>query len=94
MQQSLAAWEVSLIRGMIEHLNLNNQEALAYFSIPERPINQGRISDIKSGIHEHSNVRIASSAQVRQFIQGYPKKSAWDYLNELDAKASEIGFSE
>ena len=82
-ERGLKRWEVSLIRGMLVR-NFAKQDILAYFSTPERSVNQARISEIENGTHDHSHTRIASPDDVRKFMAGYP--SVRDYMSEWEQK--------
>jgi len=67
---SLEAWEVALIKAMLATGQYKNQQIIAYFSRPDRSVNQGRINDIKSG-KIMPTLRAASEAQLRAFLASY-----------------------
>jgi hypothetical protein len=46
-QPQLAEWQVAIIRAMLAAGKFKKQEIVAYFSRPDRSINQGRISEIE-----------------------------------------------
>ena len=81
MSNSLSDKEISLIKGIMQyHPELNNQTILNRFSVAERTINGGRISEIRNK-QRHANVAVASESEVDKFING--KTTVYHYLEQL-----------
>ncbi|WP_259781695.1 ATP-binding protein [Aestuariispira ectoiniformans] len=64
----LKGWEVSLIRAMLNTGRYSKQQIVAYFSRPERSINQGRISEIEQGHERYEGIPVASFEELEQFL--------------------------
>lgn len=74
-QPQIDDWEASLIKAMLADGRWSKQDIHAYFSHPERPINQARISQIASGVIR-ADVLPASKAQLDAFLRGYRDRAA------------------
>jgi hypothetical protein len=70
-QPQLANWEVAIIRAMLAAGNFKKQEIVAYFSRPDRSINQARVSEIEDGHGRYKNIPAASQAELEQFVQDW-----------------------
>ena len=88
----LERWEVSLVKAMITHSQLNDQEILSYFTRPTRTINHARISEIRTGAR-HVAVASASQQELDEFLRSWPQVDAETGLSlhgdELLVKARE-----
>lgn len=58
-------WEIAVMKGMIRD-GFENQRIVAYFNHPDRPLNLGRISDLKSG-KRFPNIAPASKEVVNSY---------------------------
>ena len=82
-QPQLADWEVAIIRAMLAFGKFKKQEIVAYFSRPDRSINQGRISEIEDSHERYKGVAVASKAELEKFLADWkeirfpsPRRSA------------------
>jgi len=92
--------EISLIKGLIQHKNLNDQEALSVFSYLHRNINHRVVSSIRRGTNaRYKGIKTASASEVDHLLYDYSKvenaaaKLGFCGLDESDAqvhKAIEI----
>lgn len=64
----LVNWEVAIIRAMLSSGRFKKQEIVAYFSRPDRSINQARISEIEDGHERYSGIQPASKAELEKFL--------------------------
>ncbi len=81
MKNSLSPKEVALIKGIMKyHPKYDDQTILNRFSIAERTVNAGRISEIRTG-KKHKNVAVASKQEVEDFVKGL--KNVHHYLQQL-----------
>lgn len=65
---TLARWEVAIVKAMIEqHPSPNNQDVLAYFSRPTRSINHRLIGEIRDG-KKHKAVKPADAETLDEFL--------------------------
>ncbi len=64
----LADWEVAIIRAMLHAGTFKKQEIVAYFSRPDRSINQARISEIEDNHERYKGIAAASKAELDKFI--------------------------
>lgn len=68
----LEAWEVALIKAMIDDGRwTNDQDILAYFTRPTRSVNHRAIGEIRSK-SKHSIVEVASADDLSDFLETWP----------------------
>jgi hypothetical protein len=61
--------EIALIKAMLDR-GMKNKNIQFYFNRPERPVNSGRISTIRSGTYSNSSkIAAASADEVDSFIE-------------------------
>lgn len=72
--KSIHAWEAALIKKMIDSGGFTNDQILAYFSTPERPLSPFRLSEIKQA-KLHGAVPPASNEQLTKFQQVFKDRS-------------------
>lgn len=65
----LEDWEVGLIRAMLDRNSFTKQEIVAYFTRPERSINQGRISEIESDHERYQGIPAKTDEELDQFLK-------------------------
>jgi hypothetical protein len=65
-RDSLAVWEIALIKAFMSFTGMNDQEILPYFSRPGRSINHRVIAEIRVGSH-FSDVEVATEEELRVF---------------------------
>lgn len=91
-RDSLAEWEVALIKAFLQDTGMNDQEILPYFSRPGRSINHRVIGEIRSGSH-FSHVEAATEEQMLDFKERWSsysvKKGEAREIEELILKARE-----
>jgi hypothetical protein len=76
--------EVALIKGLLSHKHLNDQEALSVFSYLHRNINHREISAIRRGTNaRYQQIQQASAAEVDQLLYDYSK---------VESTAAKLGF--
>lgn len=81
MKNTLSKKEVALIKGIMEYYpKLDNQTILNRFSVMERTINAGRISEIRTG-KKHKDVQVAPKKEVKDFVDG--RTNVYYYLQQL-----------
>ena len=69
---TLARWEVAIVKAMIEQEpSPNNQDVLAYFSRPTRSINHRIIGEIRDG-KKHKAVKPADAEMLDEFLSTWP----------------------
>lgn len=61
-------WEVAIIRSMLDSGLYSKQQIVAYFSRPDRSINQARISEIEANHERYNHIKQASSEEFEQFM--------------------------
>lgn len=94
---SLEDWEVSLIKGMMVQKRFeHDQEILAYFSRPERTVNNGRLSEIRKALagepippqaRKYAHQPVASREQVEAFLA---QEGRLDPRTGLDRERDEL----
>lgn len=70
----LQDFEVALIKTMLER-GMPNKNIQFYFNTPQRPVNNGRISEIKSGAR-WSEIPPATLYELSEFIENHPLTQA------------------
>lgn len=71
MKEKLSPNEISVIKGIIKfYPEKKNQDILNMFSIPNRTINAGRISEIRNGYSRFASICPASKEMVNDFLSG------------------------
>jgi hypothetical protein len=70
-QPQLEDWEIAIIRAMLAAGRFSKQEIVAYFSRPERSINQARISEIEDNHERYRNVGTASNEELATFLSDW-----------------------
>ncbi len=71
----LEPWEVSIIKAMIASAKFKKQQIVAYFSRPDRSINQARISEIEDGHDRYRDIPIATDAELQRFLSAWKEMS-------------------
>ncbi|MEO1029021.1 MAG: hypothetical protein AAFX02_08180 [Pseudomonadota bacterium] len=71
----LKPWEVSIIKAMIASAKFKKQQIVAYFSRPDRSINQARISEIENGHDRYKDIPLATDAELQSFLSAWEKMS-------------------
>ncbi|WP_075222096.1 AlbA family DNA-binding domain-containing protein [Acuticoccus yangtzensis] len=75
-RKSISDHEISLIKAMIRR-EIKNAKIQFYFNRPDRPVNNGRISQIKSGVYSNSReVEPSSDAELDAFMADFEGKSS------------------
>ncbi|WP_223476716.1 hypothetical protein [Oricola indica] len=77
---SLSDFEVGLIKAMLGR-GMRNKDIQFYFNTPQRPVNNGRISEIKSGAR-WPEIQPALEYEVDEFIENHPLTLADRSLEE------------
>lgn len=78
--------EIGLIKGLIQHRSLNDQQVLAIFSFLDRNFNHREIGAIRKGAKQrYVNIPTASASEVDALLYQYSK---------LAALAEQLGFYE
>lgn len=78
--------EISLIKGLLNHKNLNDQEVLSIFSYLHRNINHREVSAIRRGAKaRYQQIQAASVVEVNQLLYDYAK---------VETAAAKLGFCE
>ncbi|WP_321390848.1 ATP-binding protein [Emcibacter sp.] len=72
-KKQLEDWEVSIIRAMLAKGGYSKQEILAYFSRPDRSINQARVSEIEAGNERYNGIVAASEEELDAFLTDWNK---------------------
>jgi hypothetical protein len=68
--------EIALIKAMLDR-GMKNQDIQFYFNRPERPVNSGRISTIRSGTYSNSSIiPAASDAELDRFTKLFAAEEA------------------
>tara|TARA_R110002096_G_scaffold432240_1_gene648767 strand:+ start:197572 stop:199119 length:1548 start_codon:yes stop_codon:yes gene_type:complete len=67
-KKQLEDWEVAIIRAMIADGDYTKQQIVAFFSRPERSINQARISEIEANNERYDGIKAASAVEMNKFI--------------------------
>jgi hypothetical protein len=67
-QTQLADWEVAIIRAMLQAGTFKKQEIVAYFSRPDRSINQARVSEIEDHHERYKGIVAASKPELDKFV--------------------------
>ena len=83
---SLTSVEVALIKAFLREGGYSNQEIIAYFSRPNRSINQGRIVDIKTE-KTYKQIQAASKDDLNRFILNWPE---YNYITGLHPTDDEL----
>ena len=71
--KKLSNREISMIKGLLRDTRkhgLNNRRILGMFSVPDRTINAGRISEIKASKGKYSSVTTFLPHRVKDFVEG------------------------
>ena len=70
-RKQLSDAEVGVIKGLFAHYpkRFTNQSILSKFSVPERTVNAGRISEIKKGYARYKHIPVAPKEVVDQFLE-------------------------
>jgi len=91
-RDSLAVWEIALIKAFMSFTGMNDQEILPYFSRPGRSINHRVIAEIRVGSH-FSDVEVATEEELRVFKERWfsysVKRGTEREIEELVLKARE-----
>lgn len=83
MQRSISDHEISIIKTMLLR-GMKNKEIQFYFNRPERPVNSGRISNIRSGKYGHcATIECASDQIVDEFIRSYSYEKTENYTRKF-----------
>lgn len=77
---ALSDSQVSLIKAMLAR-RMRNKDIQFYFNTPQNPVNNGRISEIKSR-HRWAHVIAASEFELDQFIENHPLTEASRSVDE------------
>lgn len=77
---SLKAGEVALIKAMLNR-GMRNNEIQFLFNRPDRPVNNGRISEIKGGV-KWAEVQPATSEEVDEFLAQVDETELPDQLSD------------
>ncbi|MDV7338791.1 ATP-binding protein [Terasakiella sp. A23] len=64
----LEEWEVALIRAMLTTGKYTKQQIVAYFTRPERSINQGRISEIEDNHERYLGIEAATIQELDSYL--------------------------
>lgn len=95
MPRSITDHEIALIKGMHRRSMANNKIQM-HFNTMQRPVNSGRISDIKKGTYSDSkNIKAASKEAVENFLKaktfghsGQPVKPAHMDVSDIKSLAT------
>jgi Protein of unknown function (DUF3644) len=91
-RDSLAVWEIALIKAFMSSTGMNDQEILPYFSRPGRSINHRVIAEIRTGSH-FADVEAATEEDLRVFKERWfsysVKRGVEREIEELVLKARE-----
>ena len=91
-RDSLATWEVGLIKGFMATTGMNDQEILPYFSRPGRSINHRVMGEIRTGSH-FADIEPATEEELRVFKERWfsysVKRGIEREIEELVLKARE-----
>ena len=82
MTAQLDAWEVRMIKGMLDTRRWNKQEILSYFSFPGRSVNPARIGEIENSHPRFGRVLGASRDEVLEFVEHYPTDAIKSYRDK------------
>jgi Protein of unknown function (DUF3644) len=85
-QNKLEDWEVGIVKAMITAGFDVDQDIVAYFTRPNRSINQSRIGDIRH-VRKHSDAKSATAAELKKFLADWPHI---DPQTGLNVKADEL----
>jgi len=69
--QQLEPWEVALIKRMLVTGGFTKQQIVAYFTRPDRSINQARISEIEAGHPRYKDIELASPEELESFLRDW-----------------------
>ena len=72
-QPQLENWEVALIRAMLDSGAYTKQQIVAYFSRPDRSVNQGRISEIENNHERYAGIDAAPPEALVTFLEDWNK---------------------
>jgi hypothetical protein len=75
--------EIALVKAMVQAGGRSNQDILAFFSRPDRSINQGRVAEIVSG-KRHQSIPPASPGELRAFLARWPEHDHVTGLHPVD----------
>lgn len=70
-QPQLEGWEVALIRAMLGTGEFTKQQIVAYFSRPDRSVNQGRISEIENDHERYRGIDAAPDDALKSFLDDW-----------------------
>jgi hypothetical protein len=91
-RDSLAKWEIALMKAFMNSTGMNDQEILPYFSRPGRSINHRVIGEIRNGSH-FSDIEAATEEELRAFKERWfsysVKQGTEREIEELVLKARE-----
>ncbi len=70
-EKQLEDWEVAIIRAMLASGAYKKQEIVAYFSRPERSINQARVSEIEGNHERYDGIEKVSDEALKKFLSDW-----------------------
>jgi schlafen family protein len=71
-RRTITEREISLIKAMLSR-RMKNKDIQFFFNRPDRPVNSGRISTIRTGSYSDSaEIMEASDEELDEFIQSWP----------------------
>lgn len=79
MSSQLEDWEVAIIRAMLGSEEFSKQQIVAYFSRPDRSINQARISEISNDHERYDGISPASSDELNRFVETWRASNSGVY---------------
>lgn len=86
LKRSISDLEIALIKEMLFR-GMKNKEIQFYFNSPERSVNSGRISDIKSGKYSNSNSISASGKEkLNEFLSNFASEGATISISDTAIK--------
>lgn len=75
-ERTIKDFEIALIKAMLDR-GLKNKDIQFYFNRPERPVNSGRISTIRTGAYSNSKaIKAASADELEYFFASFARGGA------------------
>src|SRR5947209_19828705 len=87
--RSITEQEIALIKAMLAR-GLKNKDIQFFFNRPDRPVNTGRISTIRSGSYSNSSqITAASEDELEAFLRSFDKSSQRTRGRKVEATVAE-----
>ena len=88
-KRSITDQEISLVKAMLLR-RMKNKDIQFFFNRPDRAVNSGRITTIRSGTYSNSaSIVAATEAELDSFIKGFSQRAGSGETATIDASTAQ-----